>query len=89
MSKTPTELAIYKDNLCICIQADPTGSDVRQIWLADGEISVLGQVGISKQMQRVIFGEGFFLHNNPDGSIRLWELGSDGKSFVKLQQSGV
>ena len=29
LSKTPTELAIYKDNLCICIQANSSGSDVR------------------------------------------------------------
>lgn len=89
MSKTPTELAIYKDNLCLCIQADPTGSDVRQIWVGDGEINVLGQTGISKQMQRVNFGEGFFLYNNPNGSVKLWELGGDGKSFVKSQQADI
>ena len=36
-------------------------------------------------MSNIICAEEIFVHNNPDNSIKIWELGGDGKSFVKSQ----
>lgn len=38
-------------------------------------------------MSNITFGEGIFLHNNPENFIKIWQLGNDGKSFVKKQKS--
>lgn len=69
MVKAPSEIAIFDNRICICVQSQgETDSDVCQVKLADG-FSYIPQ-RIKGKMRNITFGSDFFLYNDAVDQIK-------------------
>ena len=73
---TPTELVIYEDSLCICVQASPDGTHLEFISL-NGASNYNPKTRDERIMRNIICGNGFFLFNDANNRICSYELAND------------
>lgn len=69
LQAAPVEIAVYQENLCICVQ-----EELRVTFTRLSESPVSTRIRQSRPIRNIISGTDFFLHNDDENRIFSWQI---------------